>query len=619
MTFQVTPFFEREFIVGEKKEIIISKSSLPNTTNAKSTQLTPGERAGLIIGILLLLLLAILLIIWFVKRRQKLLKEGLLVGANGALIDHWEVPIDKICLEEELGEGAFGKVFKGMLVELPEQSAKYSIAKSIRRKSIKPLYPEDGYVVAIKMLHDFADIDQRKEFLKEIQLMKDVGAHRNIVNMLGCGTVCEPMFLIVEYLHNGDLLHYLRKRRGKAMQYPESDPRGPYHSTYCQTYFNKNNPDGGISLQPSRSDRVYVHTPEPHKESKNEDIKLISVQKNENVERGDGVGNPGLDHQPDNNGEGDIKVQQEDEDDILTSGDLMAFAWQVSQGMEYLSKRGYVHRDLAARNVLVGNSKEAKIADFGLTRHMYEDLYQAKTNRKLPLKWMSIEAIFDQSFTSQSDVWAYGVFLWELVTLGGTPYPSINNRELLKLLKEGYRMEKPETCDTELYNIMCSCWKEMPEDRPTFVDLREKLEEMMTRDNPYFDPTAVDESRDYYNVPSFNSAPEPGEDDDITEVIIGEASSPRDEIKDANKNTINSPDNNKNSQSVEDNTKVETLTFENPSFNDNDPDLNLDQVVFDNDNTARFKADQKNLKYARLDFEDIEFQLYRKQNHGLVL
>ncbi|EDO36551.1 predicted protein [Nematostella vectensis] len=257
------------------------------------------------------------------------------------MLDHWEVPEQKIIRVEELGEGAYGKVFRGYILEVPEQVSKSS-----------------------NFTNNTSVTELRADFLKEIQLMKEVGSHRNIVNMLGCCTLTEPMFLIVEYLPYGDLLHYLRKRRGKSI-----------------------------------------------------DMDVMSVK---------------------------------EEDDVLTSGDLMAFAWQVAQGMEYLSKRGFVHRDLAARNVLVGDNKVAKVADFGLTRHMYEDLYQGKTSRKLPLKWMSIEAIFDQAFTSQSDVWAYGIFLWELVTMGGTPYPAINNRELLRLLKEGYRMEQPDTCSDDL-------------------------------------------------------------------------------------------------------------------------------------------------------------------------
>ncbi|XP_020898230.1 receptor-type tyrosine-protein kinase FLT3, partial [Exaiptasia diaphana] len=316
---KVTPVFDVDIIVGEKSSITISNPSVP--VKQLST-LNPIEIAGIAIGVFVFVLLVVVFLLWYL-RRQKRIKDGVLVGGKGAVIDLWEVPVEKIYLEEELGEGAFGKVFKGILLELPEQSAKYSIAKSIRRKSLKPLNQEDGFVVAVKMLHDMADAEQTREFLKEIQLMKDVGSHRNIVNMLGCGTLSDPMFLIVEYLPNGDLLHYLRKRRGKATKYPDSDPRGPYHSTYCQTYFNKNKPEEGLLVQASRSNRIYVHSPENAKESSPGDIQLLSVQR---VETGNNdVVATGYDSED---------CEKDDiDDDILTPGDLMAFAWQVSQGM----------------------------------------------------------------------------------------------------------------------------------------------------------------------------------------------------------------------------------------------------------------------------------------------
>ncbi|KAF3708465.1 Proto-oncogene tyrosine-protein kinase receptor Ret [Channa argus] len=168
------------------------------------------------------------------------------------------------------------------------------------------------------------------------------------------------------------------------------------------------------------------------------------------------------------------------DDRALTMGDLISFAWQISRGMQYLAEMKLVHRDLAARNVLVAEGRKMKISDFGLSRDVYEeDSYVKRSKGRIPVKWMAIESLFDHIYTTQSDVWSFGVLLWEIVTLGGNPYPGIAPERLFNLLKTGYRMERPENCTEEMYNLMLRCWKQEPDKRPTFSDISKELEKMM--------------------------------------------------------------------------------------------------------------------------------------------
>ncbi|PFX33275.1 Proto-oncogene tyrosine-protein kinase receptor Ret [Stylophora pistillata] len=164
----------------------------------------------------------------------------------------------------------------------------------------------------------------------------------------------------------------------------------------------------------------------------------------------------------------------------LTSEQLMKFAWQVADGMSYLSSIPIIHRDLAARNVLVGEGETCKVTDFGLARDVQKDnIYQMKSKGRVPLKWTSIEALLYGKYSTKSDVWSYGVLLYEIFTIGGSPYPRMDHGiKIAKLLEEGYRMPKPQHVDDKLYEIMTNCWKDDPNLRPSFQNLRNELKKM---------------------------------------------------------------------------------------------------------------------------------------------
>ncbi|XP_038066669.1 angiopoietin-1 receptor-like [Patiria miniata] len=166
------------------------------------------------------------------------------------------------------------------------------------------------------------------------------------------------------------------------------------------------------------------------------------------------------------------------QDDVspLTSSNLLKFGLDVAKGMEHLSNTGIIHRDLAARNILLSEDLIAKVSDFGLSRG--EDVYVQKSSTRIPVRWLAIESLTRRVYKSKSDVWSFGILLWEIVTYGSTPYPGIASESLAQRLLDGYRMPKPENCADEIYDVMLKCWQQQPSDRPSFRKLVEILEEM---------------------------------------------------------------------------------------------------------------------------------------------
>ncbi|XP_032667759.1 fibroblast growth factor receptor-like isoform X2 [Odontomachus brunneus] len=151
---------------------------------------------------------------------------------------------------------------------------------------------------------------------------------------------------------------------------------------------------------------------------------------------------------------------------------FVEFALNIAKGMEHLESKGITHRDLAARNILLTLDLTPKISDFGLSRNGIYVINNTGKVHQLPIRWMSPEAVRDHIFSSKSDVWSFGIVLWEIGTLGSFPYPNIKDEDLLHYLtQDKCRLTCPDTISYDIYEIMCSCWKTAPQGRPSFAQL----------------------------------------------------------------------------------------------------------------------------------------------------
>ncbi|XP_059481438.1 proto-oncogene tyrosine-protein kinase ROS isoform X2 [Neocloeon triangulifer] len=298
-------------------------------------------------------------------------EENLLSSGDLEIAALQHIRRDQIKLTCFLGSGAFGEVYEGEAKELPGGQEK----------------------VAVKTLKKGATEHEKKEFLKEAQLMSNF-RHEHILQMLGVCLDKESNFIVMELMEGGDLLNFLRTSRPLTRS-----------------------------------------------------------------------------------GE-------------MTLIDLVSMAVDVARGCRYLEELRYVHRDLACRNCLVsfsGSNRVVKIGDFGLARDVYKnDYYRKESEGLLPVRWMSPESLLDRVFTTQSDVWAFGVIMWEILTMGQQPYPARTNQEVFNYVSEGGRLNRPINCPDEMNSMMVRCWHTNPKSRPTFKNCLDILEELKVKveENP---------------------------------------------------------------------------------------------------------------------------------------
>nr|XP_024216561.1 focal adhesion kinase 1 isoform X3 [Halyomorpha halys] len=179
----------------------------------------------------------------------------------------------------------------------------------------------------------------------------------------------------------------------------------------------------------------------------------------------------------------------------LDLASLLLYIYQLSTALSYLESKQFVHRDIAARNVLVASPTCVKLGDFGLSRWINDQSYYKASRGKLPIKWMAPESINYRRFTTASDVWMFGVCMWEILTRGDKPFQNVRNAEVLNRLENGERLPLPSGCPPQLYSIMCRCWAAQPDSRPSFTVLKEALREILSEEKSQEQETLKRENR----------------------------------------------------------------------------------------------------------------------------
>uniref|UniRef100_G3T6P7 Tyrosine-protein kinase n=1 Tax=Loxodonta africana TaxID=9785 RepID=G3T6P7_LOXAF len=170
----------------------------------------------------------------------------------------------------------------------------------------------------------------------------------------------------------------------------------------------------------------------------------------------------------------------------LEPSQLLEMCYDVCEGMAFLESHQFIHRDLAARNCLVDSDLSVKVSDFGMTRYVLDDQYVSSVGTKFPVKWSAPEVFHYFKYSSKSDVWAFGILMWEVFSLGKQPYDLYDNSQVVVKVSQGYRLYRPQLASDTVYQIMYSCWHEasLPEKRPTFQQLLSSIEPLREKDKP---------------------------------------------------------------------------------------------------------------------------------------
>ncbi|XP_063986555.1 vascular endothelial growth factor receptor 1 isoform X2 [Diachasmimorpha longicaudata] len=422
---------------------------------------------GLIVLIIVLIVVVVVLVVFFsikVHREKKIrhqlmeagltnFEEGALECLNSALpVDDqveflpydkkFEFPRERLKFGKQLGHGAFGVVMKAEARGIMED--------------------EDTTTVAVKMVKRSAESIHIRALVSELKIMVHLGKHLNVVNLLGACTkniAKRELLVIVEYCRYGNVHNYLFRHRSDFVN--QIDPAtGKMDVSIGSDLLNRTLSVGSTNSLSSNGDSG-PYSPDP-------DSQGVTMTPD-----GMALSNNSVQPAWRSNYRGDYKDSNLKP---ICTQDLLSWAFQVARGMEYLSQRKVLHGDLAARNILLAEDKVVKICDFGLAKSMYnDDNYKKQGDAPLPIKWMAIESIRDRLFSTQSDIWSFGIVLWEFFTLAKTPYPGMEAEKQYTRLIEGYRMEKPEFATEDLYNIMLQCWKAKPRLRPTFAELVESI------------------------------------------------------------------------------------------------------------------------------------------------